>query len=473
MPSLSSPGIGSGLDVKSIVSQLVALERRPIDKALRDQKDTEAQLSSFGLLQSYTNNLRDAARKLSLPGTWTPLTATSSDSASVSASISGSPATGSYSLQATQLARAQNLASPAFASPASTFGAGTLTLQLGSWSSGPPVSFSAKSASTPVSVSVTAGDSLSTVRDRINNAGAGVRASIVNDGTGSRLVIRSEVTGAENAVKIVAAGDPSLEDLAYSPDELTPGNMTQTLSARDATATINGLPVSSPTNTLSGAVQGLTLTLSQVTTNAVEVTITQDSAAMRKSVDDFVKAYNDLNAYVLDQTRYDPEKKVAGKLQGDSATRSLQTQLRQALQAPSGATAGFSTLSSLGIQLQRNGSLLVNNSLFSTALGDPAALAAAFSAEAPGEANDGFGVRFTSLTNALTDADGLLQSRAEGLRSRIKRQQDKVSDLESRVARTEERLLRQYNTLDNNLGRLNGLGGYVSQQVTAWNNTKR
>jgi flagellar hook-associated protein 2 len=324
-----------------------------------------------------------------------------------------------------------------------------------------------------VSVSVTAGDSLSTVRDRINNAGAGVRASIVNDGTGSRLVIRSEVTGAENAVKIVAAGDPSLEDLAYSPDELTPGNMTQTLSARDATATINGLPVSSPTNTLSGAVQGLTLTLSQVTTNAVEVTITQDSAAMRKSVDDFVKAYNDLNAYVLDQTRYDPEKKVAGKLQGDSATRSLQTQLRQALQAPSGATAGFSTLSSLGIQLQRNGSLLVNNSLFSTALGDPAALAAAFSAEAPGEANDGFGVRFTSLTNALTDADGLLQSRAEGLRSRIKRQQDKVSDLESRVARTEERLLRQYNTLDNNLGRLNGLGGYVSQQVTAWNNTKR
>jgi flagellar hook-associated protein 2 len=472
MASISSPGLGSGLDVKSIVSQLVALERRPIDKLGLEKVATEARLSSFGLLQSYTTNLRDASKKLALPGTWTQSSVTSSDTDKVSATVTGSAGTGAYSVSVTQLARSQSLASSSFASSSSTFGAGTLTLQIGAWAAGAPPSFSPKSGSSPAAVAITAGDSLSTIKDKINAADAGVKASIVNDGSGARLVIRSVSTGEENAVRIASSGDASLNDLAYSPDGVPAGAMTETLAALDALATINGLPVSSSSNTLSGTIDGVSLTLKQVSVSPVEINTSSDTQAMRKSVDDFVKAYNDLNNYITEQTKYDPEKKVAGKLQGDTATRSLQQQLRSMLQSTSGASATYSSLSRVGIEIQRDGSLLVNSTRFSSAISDPPSLATAFTTDAVGESNDGFAVRFTSLTTALTDGDGLLERRSEGFRSQIKRQQAQMTSLESRVARTEERLLRQYNTLDSNVGKLNSLGSYVSQQVSAWNNSK-
>lgn len=472
MASISSPGVGSGLDVKSIVSQLVALERQPIDKLQREKATTEAKLSSFGLLQSYTNNLRDAAKKLALPSTWTASTATSSDTQTVSASTTSTVSQGNFSITVSQLARAQSLASPAFGSSSSTLGAGTLTLQLGKWSGSGPPSFSAKSGVSAVPVSIASGDTLSTVRDKINSADAGVRASIVNDGAGSRLVIRSQSTGEVNAVKITASGDASLNNLAYSPDEASTGAMTETSSAKDLSATINGLSVSDPSNTLTNAVEGVTLAVKQTTSVPVEVSVGPDNASMRKSVDDFTKAFNELNGYINEQTKYDPEKKVAGKLQGESATRSLQGQLRSLLQAVSGASASYPSMSSLGVELQRDGSLRVNDTKFSAAIADPSAASAAFTADAAGESNDGFGVRFSALASALTDGDGLLQRRAEGFRSQIKRQETLMSTLEDRVARTEERLLKQYNSLDSNLGRLNGLSGYVSQQVSAWNNSK-
>jgi flagellar hook-associated protein 2 len=472
MPSLSSPGVGSGLDVKSIVSQLVALERRPIEKLERDKSAVEAKLSSFGLLQSYTNNLRDAAKKLALPGTWVASTASSSSDAAVAATTTGTTSAASYSVSVSQLARAQSLASTAFASSSTTFGAGTLTLQLGQWTAGAPPGFTAKSGSSPQPITVDAGDSLDTIKNKINAAGAGVSASLVNDGSGTRLVVRSQATGEVNAVKITSTGDASLNDLAYSPDEAATGTMTETLSALNANATLNGLAVSSPSNSLSGAIQGVTLTLKQVTASPVELTVGPDTAAMRKAVDDFTKAYNDLNNYIADQTKYDAEKKVAGKLQGDAATRTLQGQLRNLVQASSGASSTYARLSAVGVEIQRNGNLTVNTTRFNAALADPASLATAFTADAAGDASDGFAVRFANLTTTLTDADGLLQRRADGMRAQIKRQDSEMSALESRVARTEERLLKQYNALDSNLGRLNGLGGYVSQQVSTWNNSK-
>jgi flagellar hook-associated protein 2 len=192
---------------------------------------------------------------------------------------------------------------------------------------------------------------------------------------------------------------------------------------------------------------------------------------MRTAVDDFVKAYNALNDYITDQMKYDPNTKVAGKLQGDSAVRSLQNQLRTLTQSASGASSALTRLSSAGIEIQRDGSLLVNTTKFNAALADPAVVAAAFSNDEAGEANDGFGVRFRSLTTTLTGTGGLLDSRSEGLRNQIKRQDDQIARLETRVASAEARLLRQYNALDSNIGKLNSLGSYVNQQVTAWNNT--
>jgi flagellar hook-associated protein 2 len=230
--------------------------------------------------------------------------------------------------------------------------------------------------------------------------------------------------------------------------------------------------VTSSSNTLTNVVEGLTLTLKATTTSAAQISVSKDTAAMRSAVDEFVKSYNAINTYLRDQTRYDATTKVAGKLQGDSAARSLQNQMRSLTQMTSGAAAGFSTLSSLGLSVQRDGSLLLDSSRFNAALANPSAVATAFTNDDVGESNDGFAVRINALTTALTGTDGLIESRTEGLRAAIRRQDDQITRLEDRVARTEERLMRQYSALDTRLGSLTGLGNYVSQQVTAWNNAK-
>ncbi len=474
MAGISSPGLGSGLDVKSIVAQLVALERKPIEKVQAERKSTETRLSSFGLLQSYTVNIRDAAKKLASAETWKKATASSSNEAAVAATSTSNTASGSYSIEVSQLARAQGLASPLYGSASSPVGSGTLTIQLGAWSTGVPPTFTPKAgaSATPITITNTpaGSDSLESVRDSINAAEAGVTASIVNDGAGYRLVLRSSATGEENAVKITATGDASLSNLAYSPDEASTGAMSQTVSARNAQAVINGLAISSSSNTLDATITGLTLTLKQTTTTPVDVSVSKDSAAMRTAVDDFVKAYNALNTYITEQTKYDPNTKVAGKLQGDASVRSLQSQLRTLAQASSGASATLSRLSSVGIETQRDGSLMVSSSKFEAALTSPTTLALAFTNDAVGDANDGFGVRFSTLTTTLTDTGGLLDSRSEGLRNQMKRHDEQIARLEDRVSRTEARLLQQYNTLDSNIGKLNSLGSYVNQQVTAWNN---
>ena len=477
MAAISSPGLGSGLDVKSIVAQLVALERRPIENVQADRKSVETKLSSFGLLQSYTVNIRDAAKKLASAETWKKATASSSNESAVTATSTSNSAAGSYSIEVSQLARAQGLASPAYGSVTSSVGAGTLSIQLGTWSGDAPPTFTPKAGASATAITISntpaGSDSLESVRDSINAAEAGVTASIVNDGSGFRLVTRSSATGEENAVKITATGDASLSDLAYSPDEASTGAMSQTVSARNAQAVINGLAISSASNTLDATITGLTLTLKQTTTAPVEVTVDKDAPAMRTAVDDFVKAYNALNGYITEQTKYDPNTKVAGKLQGDASVRALQSQLRTLAQASSGASSTLSRLSTVGIETQRDGSLVVSSSKFEAAMANPTTLALAFSNDAADDANDGFGVRFSTLTTTLTGTGGLLDSRSEGLRNQMKRQDDQIARLEDRVSRTEARLLQQYNTLDSNIGKLNSLGSYVNQQVTAWNNANK
>lgn len=265
----------------------------------------------------------------------------------------------------------------------------------------------------------------------------------------------------------LTVSDPSLSALGYDPENAA-GSMTQTLPALNAQAVINGLPISSASNTLDGVVTGLTLTLAK-TTAAAQVTVGLDSGAMRSAVDDFVKSYNEVARYIAEQTKYDADTKTAGKLQGDSATRSLQSQLRSAVTATSGAAPGFARLSDLGIELQRDGTLKLDDSKFNAALASPATVQAAFTADADGQANDGFAVRIKALTSLLTASDGLVSTRTEGLRASIDRSNKQIARYEDRIAQTEARLLRQYSALDSTLNQITGLGSFVSQQITNWN----
>jgi len=483
MATISSAGIGSGLDVAGIVSQLMALERRPLQQLGTVTKRYETQLSAFGKLQSAMTTLRDAARKLTDATTWTPTTVASSNAAVVSATSNGSGPAGSYSLTVGQLAAAQTLVSgTAFEASTSPVGSGSFVIELGTWSAG-QAGFTAKPGSTPVTVTIAPGsDSLTQVRDAINAAGAGVTASIVNDASGARLALRSTVTGESNGFRIglddgaggSTPGDGTgLSRLSYPPPavatELQATQMQWKLAAANATAVINGVDISSETNTLSDVLDGLTVNLAQPTTTPVTISVARDNVAMKKSVTDFATAYNDLQKLLREQTRFDEGTKTAGALQGDRSAVGLMSTLRNLVGSSSAATTAFTRLADIGLEPQSDGSLKVNDTKLDTAIGKLAELKTFFSANAEGTAADGFGVLLRDFGNGALGSEGVLTTRQEGLKDRISRNGESATRLEERLALVEKRLRDQYTRLDTNMARLRQLEGYVSQQVTNWN----
>lgn len=463
MATISSPGIGSGLDVQGIVSQLLALERRPIALLKQQATKLSTQLSSVGLLQSHVSNLQSAATQLTGSNLWTRMSATSSDAASVAATASATAAAGSYSIEVSQLARAQSLASSAHASSSSVLGQGTLSFTRGDGST--------------AAVTIGAGQTtLAGIRDRINASGVGLSAAILTDASGARLVLSATSTGLNAAVtRIDVTGDVGLQQ-ALTFQQGVAGNVTETQTARNSRARINGVDVQSTSNTLDRAIDGLTLTLSRVTTAPVEVRVSADQDAMKKGVQDFINAYNDISRYLARETAYDEATKKAGALQGDRTAVGLMTQLRALVSQASGASSVFTTLSRAGVELQRDGTLRLNETRFSEAMNQRTELARAFSnADAGTPSNNGFAERLRLFTNAVIGTEGPLTARREGLRASIQRNEQQQGRHEDRVALVEKRLLRQYTALDASMGQLNSLNAYVTRQMNAisnWNKQK-
>ena len=442
---ISSPGIGSGLDVGSIVSQLVDLERRPIVQLQERKAKFTTQLSSIGLLQSYMANLQSAAGQLGKSDWWTKNVASSSEPTAVSVSAVAGALPASHSIEVLSLAASPSLSTaPGAITNAADVGSGTLTLSRGS---------------TSVPITIATGTSLAGVRDQINAAKAGMTASIVMDAGSPRLVVTGTDTGAANTIGIAVSGaSGQLAALAY------PGSMGQDRAAADAVLKINGLQIASASNKLSGVVEGMTLTLAKVTTAPVQVSIGNDIASMRKGVTDFVSAFNEIAKYLATQTRYDDATKAAGPLQGDRSALGLQNRLRSLVQQTSSASTQLDRLGDIGLELQRDGTLKVDNAKLDAALADPAEMSRAFTT-----LQSGFGQRFKLLADSVLGNDGLLTTRSNGLRDSIARNDKDQQRLQDRVARVQERLTRQYAALDTSLNRLNGLDSYVKQQITNWN----
>jgi flagellar hook-associated protein 2 len=453
MASISSPGIGSGLDVSSIITSLMALERKPLDQLETAESKIQSQISEVGRIKSALSKFRDLAAKLASTDFWRTSTGTASNSAvGITTSSSASPA--QYSVNVTSLAAAQAIAAPAVASSTATLGAGTLTIQ--------------RSGGDPFDVTIEATDTLAAIRDKINAAGAGVTASILNDGSGARLMMRSNETGVANGFTTTVSGT-GLDGLTFDAGTQT-GGATRAQAAEDAVATINNLPITSATNTLTDVLDGVTLTLNAETAAPVTVTVAPDTAALKKTLTEFASAYTDLARLIATDTKYDATTKKAGALQGDSAIVGLQTQLRSMIGASSGASTAFARLSDAGFEMQQDGSLTVNSTKLDKAIANLPELKALFSNSSLTDPSlDGFGKRFRVVASSILGIDGSLTSRSDGLSEKLKRNQKQQDRMEERLAATQKRLEKQYSMLDAKLGTLNGLSSYVTQQVAQWN----
>lgn len=470
MATITSTGLGSGLDVASIVSALMAVEKRPLTLLQQAKTDLNTQLSAFGKLQSYTSAMRDAANTLSSVSLWNQTVASSSDSASVGVSTDNAAATGSYSINVTKLANSQTVSSHAFASSATTLGEGTLTIELGSWDGEPaPTGFTAKDGASPVTVTIGPGDtSLASIRDKINAAGAGVTATIVNDASGARLALRSSATGEENAFRISASDSSTdgLGALAYDATDAAT-QMTRNQTAADASATINGIVVNSASNKLEGVADGLTLTLLKTTSSAVDVGVTADDTAVKTAMTTFTKAFNDLAGYIRDQTKYDAASKTGGTLQGDRTVGSLQAQLRGVINAATGASSVFTRLSDIGISMKSDGTLDTNSTKLDAALANRAEMRKALATDGADSSVSGFMDRFRDLGNVLLGTDGAITTRNSSLQTMITRNQSSQDAMQLRLDQTEKRLNAQYQALDTQMAKLSSTSSYLTQQLAS------
>jgi flagellar hook-associated protein 2 len=478
--SVSSLGIGSNIDVNSIISGLMAAESQPLTLLQNKASTINTQISAVGRIQSLASTMGDKAKALSSLTLWKQTTSSSADASVVTADTSsGTAVSGKYSVTVQQLAQSQTVTAGALPSSASTLGSGTLTIQLGTWSGTPPSSFADKSGSSPVAITIdSSSTSLSSIRDKINGANAGVTASIITDASGSRLSLRSTTTGEENGFKITATedtddGNPAtgLSALTYDPSGAN-SQLSLNQPAKNALATVNGISVVSASNTLANISDGLSLTLQKVSTTPVDITVASDTASMQKAITDFVSAFNSLNSEIHTDTKYAPGAAVAqgtsttdGPLQGDPSIISIQNQLRGIINTTSTTSTMYSRLSDIGITVQPDGSLATNSTKLSAALTHPDELKALFTTQGTTPADTGIMVRFSSLTTQALGTDGTLQSRASGLQSQLSRNSDQQTEMQTHLDQTQARLTAQYQALDTTMAQMNALSSYVTQQV--------
>ncbi|PVY56966.1 MULTISPECIES: flagellar filament capping protein FliD [unclassified Simplicispira] len=472
--AISSAGIGSGLDVESIVSQLVTLEKRPIVQLQTTAASIQTKLSTYSQVKSLMSTLSDAAAKLTRDGSWNGMTVSSANSAAVSATVTGIASATTLGISVQQLARAQTVASSPVAKD-TPMGAGTMTIQLGTWlHTTPPPSFTPGTDS-PLKVTVGAGDSLSTIASKINDANGGVTATVLSDATGDRLLVRSKATGETSGFRIQVeedSGTPGLSGLAFDPENSAGIGMAANAAqyAQNTLAKINGIDITSANNTFANTIPGLSITVSQVSVDEVGMTVGADTASMKKNIQDFVDAYNAVNDLLSSSVKYDAEKKTAGALQGDNTAVGLQNALRMLTMGSSSGAGVFQRLSDVGISMQSGGKLSVDGSKMDAALKNPVALKSLFATAAAGASGGGgIAVQFKSFTSGLLSLDGLMNNKTDALESASKRniaEQNKVND---RASVYEKRLRAQYSALDAKMGSLSALNSYISQQVSQWN----
>jgi len=444
----------TALDVPSLVSQLMAVERKPINDLNTKVASYQTKISSFGTLSGLVSGLQTALTDLTsnLQG----YSATSSDATVFSATADNSAVGGTYSVNVTHLAQAQTLVASGQTSQTSalTTNSSTLTINVGG-------------TSTPITIA--AGASLQDISSAINSANLGISASIVNDGSASpyRLSISSSKTGLSNAISsITVSGDSNLSSLlAFDSSNSTPAAtaMTQVVAPQNASLMVNGIAITSATNTVTGAIQGVTLTLKNTTTTPATMNVARDTTAITTAISGFVDAYNALASQLRSRSAYGTSTSSAPALAGDGTVRAMIDQLRNIFLTPATPASGgtLTTLSQIGITTKTDGTLKLD----STAL--TSAIASNFSDVSNLlTSTTGFATRLSTWATSVTQTGGAIDQRTQSLNNSVKEYNDQITKLEKRMTALQAQYTTTYSNLNMLLSNMNATSTYLTQQFS-------
>lgn len=464
----------TALDVPALVSQLMTVERRPIDKLNARIASYETRISSFGTLSGLLSSFQTAAKTLS--ASLQKLTAAPSDPGMFSATAGSTAVPGSYAVNVSQLAQSQNLIAAGQTSRTAAIGDGsatTVTFELGTISGGTlgngiysGAAFTSNGSGTASIVIDGSNNTLEGIRDAINSAAMGVTATIVNDGSGTpyRLALTSSSTGAGNSLKITTSGGDGAIDSLLGYDPAGTQNLTQTLAAQNASLTVNGIAMTSASNSLSEAIQGVTLTLKSTTVAPVNLTVARDAEAINTAAAAFVEAYNALASQIKSRSAYGTDGKGTGTLAGDGTLRLMQEQMRGIFNTPaSGGT--LTSLAQVGIAFQKDGSLLLDGSKLDSAMANDFSDVAHLISS-----STGFATRLEAWARSALAAGGLIDTRTQSLNQNVKNYGQEIDRLEKRMSALEKKYTTEYTTLNLMLSSMNTTSTFLTQQLASSQN---
>ncbi|GGC07687.1 B-type flagellar hook-associated protein 2 [Marinobacterium zhoushanense] len=462
MASITFSGIGSSIDTAAIVDAIVAAEIEPQRELLSARKTTyNSQLSAIGKLKSALEQFQSVLDNLKMASKFQARSVSVGNSDLLSASATGSAVPGSYQIEIDHLAKQQKLitAAGSFATSGDTVGTGKLNFTVGTESFEVPIDSSSSS--------------LSGIRDAINSAtgNSSVSATIVNvddglGGTEARLMLTSIAGGLDNKINITAVDDDGnstdasgLSQLIYDSTSAT-GNMTQHQAADDALFYIDGLAVSRSSNSVSDAIDGVTLDLkSSAPGTKFSLDVAVDNDTIANNIQSLVDAYNNVRSIVKSTS----ENEGSSALMGDSTVRTLYNKVRSVLSSQVASAPGSAnSLSLVGVSIDQYGVMSLDREALGNALNDD------FSAVSKLFTNDdGIAPTLDTLLESYTQYAGLLDDRTKGLNSRL----ESLTSAQERLDRREESMLasltKQYNAMDSLVAQLNSTGSYLLAQLSA------
>jgi flagellar hook-associated protein 2 len=461
--TISVGGLASGLDTDAIVSQLVELERRPLAKLQEREASAQVELSAYGSLRGLLSDLKTAISGLQRTSELTQFTATVGDTDLLTASASSTAPLGSYNITVEHLAQSQKLTSSGFIS-SEAIGGGTLHLRVGS------------GATTDIAVSDT--DTIADVTKAINAANAGVTATAIFDGTQYFLTLTADETGVANVINLTATDNDGnntdtagLSRLVY--DAGVSENMTQSQAPQDARIAVDGVSgITSPSNTVSNVLEGVTLNLQDAPAapdNTTTLTVSRNTSVIQDKLSAFVDAYNKVMDFFKKEQQFDVSTGTAGTLLGDSTANLVRRQLESVIFTRMGGSPGdIHTLAEVGISKNADGHIELDaGKLDSTLAANPDGVVQFFTQDA----GKGFAERLDDMLDSfLSGTQGILKARQDGISAHIKRLQEEVVRRDDRIAQTEERLRAQFQALETTLSHFQGTEAFLNQQLAGLQN---
>lgn len=448
--TITSPGVGSGVNINSIVSKLVKADFGAQQTQIQNHEgNLKSELSVYGKINSDISSIKTALDGLANLNQG--FSANSSNTSVLNAATTSGASGGTYNVNVSQLAKAETLASSSFASSSGAIGTGTLTFQFGNYSSGGVFTAASGSSSDQISISST-NDSLNGIANAINKANFGVSATVVSNGTGYQLALTSK-TGTQNELKITTSNS-ALSGLTYNGSS---GGLSQTSAAADASININGISITSQNNTVDNVVSGVNFTLNG--TGSSVVNVSPNSSAIVGAVKSFVSAYNSYASDVNKYASYDPKSQAAGILLGSSTLRTMTSELQNGVvKNIANVPANFSNLMDLGITANANGTLNLNTSQLSQAINSdyPAVV----------KALQGAGQQLGTVVNGMIGTNGIITAKTNSINQQLSDLQKQLKTLGKQASQEQQTLLKQYNYMNTVVANLKNTGNYLTRMLS-------